>query len=166
MNPIIKVVNTMGVQFDSGSFTATSGSGSTKLTEFALDRAVDVFIGLQVDENDGSFLLYLISPQTDGSVVMVQGSAPIDVSGISINVAFRAVPAGYYQIVVLTLGDPVNVSGSFSASWDNIIDGAVEESLPVRLPEEPLLLEIDALPQDPDAPVVQWMEVDTIAQGY
>jgi hypothetical protein len=110
----------MGVQFDSGSFTASSGGYPTKLTEFTLDRTVDVVIGLQVDENDGSFLLYLIQPQPDGSTVQVQGSAPIDASGVSIPIRFGAVPAGYYQIVVMTLGDPMTVAGSLTASWENI----------------------------------------------
>jgi hypothetical protein len=33
---------------------------------------------------------------------------------------YDSVPAGYYQIVVMTLGDPLPVAGSFTASWENI----------------------------------------------
>lgn len=158
----------MGVQFDQGSFTVTdaSGSSSTKLTEFTLDRRVDIFIDIEVDENDGEFLVYIVQPQTTGQVVLVQGSAPINVSGFSLRIPFGGIPAGYYQAVIIPLGGGVNASGSWKASWENIAEdvGDGGESLPVSLPEEPQLLEIDIVPENPDAPVVQWVEVDTIAQ--
>lgn len=155
----------MGVQFDSGPFSATGGGYPTKLTEFTLDRTVDIVVGLQVDENDGSFLLYLIQPQSDGSTTLVQGSAPIDVSGVSIEVTFSAVPAGYYQVVVMTLGGTTSVVGTFAARWENIPEGGgdAEQSPPIRLHEEPQFREAEAIPQDPRAPVVEWVEVNSIA---
>ncbi|UGT55183.1 hypothetical protein [Nocardia asteroides] len=146
----------MGVQFDSGSFTASGGGFPPKLTEFTLDRTVDIVVGLQVEENSGSFLLYLVKPQSTGPALLVQGSAPIDVAGLSIEVRFSAVPDGYYQIVVIPLGS-TTVAGTFKARW--------EEVLPLRLTQDPQFQNLEVVPQDYDGPVVQWVAVDPTEAG-
>jgi predicted double-glycine peptidase len=151
----------VGVQFDAGSFS-TGGSASTKLTEFRLDRTVNVFVGLQIDDNDGSFLVYIISPRTSGQIVMVQGSRPIDVSGVSIQIEFDQIPAEYYHIVLVPVGGSVNASGSFTASWENADGGSTEGFQPISLSTDPQFADIGAIPEDSDVPIVDWVEVDSI----
>ncbi|WP_328412381.1 hypothetical protein [Nocardia sp. NBC_00403] len=152
----------MGVEFDAGSFTSSSPIPS-KLTEFVLDRTVDVVLGLQVDQNDGGFFLGLVLRTPGGGPELVKSSAVSFVSGASVEIGFDAVPAAIYSIVIQSLFG--TVAGTYRARWENIPGGGLLEGIPVTLPAEPQFGELESIPQDvPDVPVVPVVEV--VAVGH
>ncbi|MFE7797624.1 hypothetical protein [Nocardia sp. NPDC057440] len=150
----------MGVEFDAGSFT-NSPPIPSKLTEFVLDRTVDVVLGLQVDQNDGGFVLGLVLRIPNGGPEWVKGSAVSFVSGASVEIRFDAVPAGIYSIMIQSLFG--TVAGTYRARWENIPGGGLLEGIPVNLPAEPQFGELGPIPQD--LPVVPVVEVVAVGPG-
>ncbi len=145
----------MSVEFDSGSFT-TSGLLPHKVTEFVLDRTVDIVLGLQVDQNDDGFFLALMLRTPGGIPEGVKTSAASFAVGTSLEIRFDAVPAGIYSIVIQSLGG--TVAGTYRARWENILEGGIE-SVPVVLPEESHFGEFEPISQDPDTQVVPLVPV-------
>ncbi|MFD0364128.1 hypothetical protein ACFQZZ_22005 [Nocardia sp. GCM10030253] len=153
----------MGVEFDAGSFT-NSPPNPNKLTEFVLDRTVDIVLGLQVDQNDGGFILGLVLRTPGGTPEWVKSSTASFVVGASVEIRFDAVPAGIYSIVVQSLDG--TVAGTYRARWENILDvgsGPVE-GIPVNLPAEPQFGEFEPIPHGvPVVPVVSVVAVVAVS---
>ncbi|WP_157119487.1 hypothetical protein [Nocardia xishanensis] len=147
----------MSVEFDSGSFT-TNGLMPSKVTEFVLDRTVDIVLGLQVDQNDDGFFLALMLRTPGGIPEGVKTSAASFAVGTSLEIRFDAVPAGIYSIVLQPLGGVV--AGTYRARWENILGGALEaDGFPVSLPAESNFEEFEPISQAPDAQAVPLVPV-------
>jgi hypothetical protein len=140
----------MSVEFDSGSFSA-SGPNLTKLTEFVLDRTVNVIIRLQVDQNDSGFILGLMVRIPNGGPEIVRSSRLSTDTG-TVEIQFDAVPAGIYSIVIQP-GDGT-VTGTYRARWDNLSSSDDDQGTPLSLPADPQFGEFDPIPQDPGVPLV------------
>src|SRR5262245_10855490 len=109
----------MAVEFASGAFSATSPFDS-KLTEFVLDRTVNVTIRLRIDRNDGGLQLVLKVRPPGGSPEIVMQSAVLQGTALAAETTFPAVPAGIYSVAVVSLDG--TVEGTFRASWENLMD--------------------------------------------
>jgi hypothetical protein len=78
---------------------------------------VDVIVRLNVDQNDGGFILGLVVRVPGGGPEMVKTSTVSTDTGLQ-EVAFEAVPAGIYSIVAVSLDG--TVSGTYKARSENI----------------------------------------------
>ncbi len=139
----------MSVTFQSGSFSA-SGPNPTKLTEFTLDRTVDVTIRLNISQNDNGYNVVLVLRTPNGGPEAVEQSLLSTDTGAA-KVTFPAVPAGFYSIVIQSADG--TVGGTFSASWDNTSGDVSAEPDPISVTEDEFG-EIDQIPNDLDIPEV------------
>jgi hypothetical protein len=152
----------MSVQFDSGSFSA-SGPNPTKLTEFVLDRTVNVIIRLQVDQNDGGFFLGLVVRIPNGGPETVKTSQVVTDTG-TVEIRFDAVPVGIYSIVIQS-GDGT-VSGTYRARWENLSDAdAGDDGATLSVPSDEQFGEFAPIPDDAGVPVVAVVPVDSDQQA-
>jgi len=147
------------VEFDAGSFSS-SGPMYEKVTEFVLDRTVDVVLGLQVDQNDGGLLLGLVLRTPGGGPAIVKTSRVFQ--GIaSIEIRFDAVPAGIYSIVVQSISG--SVAGSYRARWENRDAEVVStEDVSLALPDSPQFDQQLDLTVDADVPEVPVLLIDPV----
>jgi hypothetical protein len=108
----------MSVTFGSGDFSS-SAPDQTTLTSFHLDRKVDLMTNITVAQSDSGFFL--------GLTVRIPGGGPANVKtsgvfnpdpGTVVSIPFEAIPDGFYDIVIVSVGG--TVAGSFSASWENV----------------------------------------------
>jgi hypothetical protein len=150
----------MAVEFASGSFSVTAPFDS-KLTEFVLDRPVDVTITLRVDRNDGGLQLVLKVRPPGGSPEIVMQTDVLEGTTPGSEATFDAVPKGIYSVAVVSLDG--TAEGTFSARWENPA-GAVKVGLdvgdPLSIPEEPQFDDSAEVVPGPDVPEVPLKPVD------
>jgi hypothetical protein len=108
----------VSVTFGSGDFSS-SAPDQTTLASFHLDRTVDLMTNITVARSDSGFFIGLTLRTPDGGPESVKTSEVFNPDpGTVVSIPFEAIPEGFYDIVIVSVGG--TVEGSFSASWENL----------------------------------------------
>ena len=144
----------MAVEFASGSFSVTSPFDS-KLTEFVLDRMVDVTVTLRVDRNDGGLQLVLKVRPPGGSPEIVMQTEVLEGTASGVEATFESVPKGIYSVAVVSRDG--TAEGVFSARWENVaaeVEVGLDVVDPLSIPEAPQFEDSAEVAPSPDVPEV------------